>query len=80
MKDKGSLNRQNCFTALASIIQNCGLDSSKYKSHSFRIGAATQAGQADIHDIHIQMLRRWQSNAYKQHMKSPCEEIARLSQ
>ena len=38
-----------------------GLDSTLYKGHSFRIGAATEAGKARIEDHLIQTLGRWPS-------------------
>ena len=64
---------------LAGILEQSGLSHKNYNIHSFRIGAATTARQAGIPDAQIQMLGRWQSNAYKQYIKTPREELARLS-
>jgi len=43
---------------------------SKYNTHSFRIGAATTAAQVHIPDVHIKMLGRWRSDAYQQYIKT----------
>lgn len=78
-KDNRPLTRQNFHTALSSVLQQAGLNDRKYNTHSFRIGAATLAQQAGIVDTQIKMLGRWQSNAYQQYMRTPREELARLS-
>ena len=79
MENKKSLTRQRFYSSLAGILEQSGLSHKNYNTHSFRIGAATTARQAGIPDAQIQMLGRWQSNAYKQYIKTPCEELARLS-
>jgi len=73
------LTRQKFYSTLESVLQWCGLDRRCYNTHSFRIGAATSAREAGIPDAQIQMLSRWQSNAYKQYIKTPWQNLARLS-
>lgn len=47
------------------------IDSSKYSGHSFRSGAATTAAKRGLGDATIEMLGRWQSNAYQ----NKCTEL-----
>ena len=79
MENKKPLTRQRFYLSLAAVLEQSGLNHKNYNTHSFRIGAATTARQAGIPDALIQMLGRWQSNAYKQYIKTPREELARLS-
>ena len=46
---------------------------------SFRIGAATTAKEKGISDVHIKMLGRWQSSAYQLYIRTPQEQLAKLS-
>ena len=50
-----------------------------YNTHSFRIGAATTARQANIPDAIIKMLGRWKSDAYQSYIKTPPQELSKLS-
>ena len=50
----------------------CGLDSSRYKSHSFRIGASSWAAEKGLSDAHwIRHLGRWKSDAFKLYVRQP---------
>ena len=49
----------------------CGLDPSRYKGHSFRIGAASYAADRGLSDAQIRMLGRWKSNAFLQYIRVP---------
>jgi integrase len=46
-------------------LSKCGMDPSKYNSHSFRRGAAHSATAAGIAESEIQVLGRWASDSYK---------------
>ena len=48
----------------------CGLDLSKYKGHSFRIGAACHAAEKGFSDAQIRALGRWKSDAFKLYIRS----------
>ena len=45
--------------------------------HSFRIGAAITARQANVPDILIKMMGRWKSNAYQSYIRTPPQELAK---
>jgi integrase len=49
-----------------------GLNPAQYKSHSFRIGAATHAALLGLSDSEIQALGRWKSGAFKKYIRLPC--------
>ena len=48
----------------------CGLDTSRYKSHSFRIGGACHATDRGYSDAQIHALGRWKSDAFKVYLRS----------
>jgi len=53
-------------------LKAAGFDTSLYKSHSFRIGAATEAVTSlGLPDHEIQRLGRWNSNAFKTYIRTP---------
>ena len=54
---------------LQQALNFCGLDSTKYKSHSFRIGAASLA--AEQSDAQLRHLGRWKSDAFKLYIRQP---------
>lgn len=56
---------------LSMAIKYCGLDPSRYKGHSFRIGAASFAADAGMSDAQIRALGRWKSNAFQKYIRIP---------
>ena len=64
-----SINHFN--TALRQALTFCGLDCSRYKSHSFRIGAACHAAEKGFSDAQIRALGRWSSDAFKVYIRPP---------
>ncbi|CAC5366801.1 unnamed protein product [Mytilus coruscus] len=50
---------------LRDILEMCGLDSSKFSSHSFRRGGATWAFHSKVPSELIQFHGDWRSDAYK---------------
>jgi len=78
-KDGRPLTRQRFSHLLNTLLSRLGYDSTLYNTHSFRIGAATTARQANIPDSSIQMLGRWKSNAYQSYIKTPPQELACFS-
>ena len=78
-KDGRSLTRHRFSTALNSLLRQLQIDAQSYNTHSFRIGAATSARQANIPDSLIKMLGRWKSEAYQSYIRTPPQELARLS-
>jgi len=78
-KQGKGLTCQMFSSALNILLTRLKLDCRSYNTHSFRIGAATSAAQAMIPDNQIKMLGRWQSDAYQCYIKTPREELAKLS-
>ena len=52
-------------------IKYCGLDPSRYKGHSFRIGAASYAADAGMSEPPIRALGRWKSDAFHKYIRIP---------
>ena len=46
------------------FLTTCGLDSTRYKGHSFLIGAASFTAERGTSDAQIRALGRWKSNAF----------------
>ena len=56
---------------LRSVLSFCGLDTTRYKSHSFRIGAASDAAIRGFSDAQIRLMGRWHSDAFRQYIRLP---------
>ena len=52
-----------------TTLHLCNLDPKLYKSHSFRLGAATACAQKGIPFDVIRRLGRWQSDAFKHYIR-----------
>ena len=62
----GSAVKLEVFThQLKGALAFCDLDCSRYKSHSFRIGAASLAAENGMSDAQIRGPCRWKSDAFK---------------
>ena len=57
-------------TELHRCLTFCDLDTAHYKSHSFRIGAASHAAEMDFTDAQIRTLGRWKSDAFRLHIRN----------
>ena len=55
---------------LTSALRFCGLQTSLYKSHSFRIGGATFYAQLGMTDNQIRIMGRWNSNAFVKYIRN----------
>lgn len=51
------------------VLCRLGYDENKYSGHSFRIGAASSAAEANIEDHMIQTLGRWSSSCYTRYIR-----------
>ena len=78
-RDGKPLTRAKLVQYLRTALDRCGINSTQYSGHSFRIGAASAAAQAGIEDSVIQMLGRWHSSAYVRYIRTPREQLAALS-
>lgn len=54
---------------LKRCLVESGLDTTKYTSHSFRIGGATLAHDLNFSNTQIQQLGRWSSQAYTKYLR-----------
>ena len=55
---------------LRRCLNFCGLNPQRYKSHSFRIGAACLAADKGFSDAQIRALGRWKSDAFKLYIRN----------
>lgn len=67
--DPVTITQFNC--QLHRALAFCGLDTARYKSHSFRIGAACHAAERGFTDAQIRTLGRWKSDAFKDYIRPP---------
>ncbi|CAC5415184.1 unnamed protein product [Mytilus coruscus] len=68
--DATPLHRPDFDRILHKCLASCGLDSSRYKGHIFRIGAATDAAERGLSDSQIRSMGRWKSNAFQKYIRS----------
>ena len=64
---------------LRRALSECGIDSSLYAGHSFRIGAATTAAARGMQDSLIKILGQWESSAYMIYVPTPHTTLAAVS-
>lgn len=70
MKQNGEPVSRNEFSSkLALALKACQLSSELYKSHSFRIGAATYCAGKGFNDSQIRALGRWNSDAFVKYIR-----------
>lgn len=56
--------------SLNMLLTANGLDTALYKSHSFRIGAASYAAEHGLSDAQIRLLGRWRSDTFKKYIRN----------
>ena len=64
------LSRDRLSFQLRSLLDNVGMDSSSYTSHSFQIGAASSAAAAGLPEHLIQRMGRCASECFKTYVRS----------
>lgn len=67
--DHTPFRRKEIADMLDSHLKSIHYDSSKYNTHSFRIGKATDMSQNGFSELEIKQLGRWKSDAYKSYLK-----------
>lgn len=73
--DGTSVSRTYFSSQLKLSLNWAGLDSSRYKGHSFRIGAASAAAQQGVSEEKIKLMGRWSSDAFKKYIRIPMLEL-----
>ena len=69
LPDSQPITRLHFDRILRKCLSFCKLDSSKYKGHSFRIGAATAAAERGWSDSKIREMGRWNSDAFRKYTR-----------
>ena len=69
--DNSLLSRRSFTDLLSLSLKSCGLSPQLYKSHSFRIGAASFAADRGMSDAQIWALGGWKSNAFLKYIRIP---------
>ena len=67
------VSRNYFVNKLNIALSYCGLSHNSYKSHSFRIGAASYYASTGLSDEQIRLLGRWRSNAFRRYIR--CQRI-----
>lgn len=78
-RDGKPLSRPRFVLELRKALAEAGVDPKPYSGHSFRSGAATTAAKQGVDETTIKMLGRWKSAAYQLYIKTPREQLARIS-
>ena len=63
--------RSSFTRSLKEVLQYCNLNEDRYKTHSFRIGAASWAAAKGMFDSQIRAFGRWNSNAFLKYIRMP---------
>lgn len=77
--DGADLKKATFIENLHRALVGAGINPSRYKGHSFRIGATTTAAAAGIPDSTIQMLGRWSSQAFRSYIRTPAKDLASIA-
>lgn len=67
--DKKPLTRFQFQSVLNKTLACCGIATAEFKTHSFRIGAATTAAMCGVSSDDIKRLGRWKSSAYTRYIR-----------
>ena len=66
-----AITRSYFAQCLSQALSFSGLDTNFYKSHSFRIGAASWAAAKGMSDAQIRTFGRWNSTAFLRYIRTP---------
>ena len=69
--DNTPVHRAYFTRVLKDALRFCDLDLTRYKTHSFRIGAASWAAAKGMSDTQIRLFGRWKSNAFLRYIRMP---------
>ena len=78
--ESGKPLTRKVFTSLTrDLLKTMGVNAKHYASHSFRIGAATSAGAANMPPWLIKTLGRWTSDCYERYIKTPLTTLCQAT-
>lgn len=69
-QNRDPLTRYQFTSILTKCISKMGLSASIFKSHSFRIGRATDLAKEGVSADNIQKLGRWRSNTFHKYIRA----------
>ena len=78
-EDGRLLTRERFVAQVRAALTRAGIDCQPYSGHSFRIGAATAAGQRGLPPATIKTLGRWESSAYLLYVRMSRQQLADVS-
>ena len=64
------MERYFFITKIRHVLELCGYNPKNFSDHSFRIGAGTAVGQANIKDHMIKTIGRWSSDYYVRYIRT----------
>ena len=76
--DNTLLTRQQFHQMLSRALRDCGLDPNHFNTHSFRIGAATNAAAMGLSPLQIRDMGRWKSDAFLKYIRQPVVHMSGL--
>ena len=68
-KNKKVLKGELLARELKVCLRELGLDETRYNTHSFRIGGATEAAERGATDTQLRLLGRWKSSAFLNYIR-----------
>ena len=71
LADASAVKTEGLTRQFKGALAFCDSHCSSYKSHSFRIDAASPAAENGMSDAQIRGLGRWKSNGFKLYIQSP---------
>ena len=74
------LTRAFFIDKLMNLLSRLGYNPSFYSGHSFRVGAATSAAEANIPDHMIRTLGRWNSDCYTRYIRTSQQSLRQAQQ
>lgn len=69
--DHSPVRRSQFVDSLKGALSFCNLETDRYKTHSFRIGAASWAAAQGFSDSQIRRFGRWKSNTFLKYIRTP---------